>query len=603
MERNTEVKSLSALGLFREVLSLLTRRERFRVLVLVLLSLFTMLLEIASVGLVVPVAGVVVSGFDASSLPVIGTSVAEWSDRVLLVAAMSLLLGVFVVKNLVIILGNYIRSRILLSVNARLTTALFVKFLEQPYLFHLRNNSAELVQATQNIATVTSGSLVPALMLIADVLVSLGVVALMVAVEPIGSLVTILLFGTVGIWLVMFTRARVERWGNDARVAKTGVMQALLQGFGGIKEIKILGRSSTFVKEHQTHLHSALRSQRLYSTFTTIPRSLFEILAVMGLVVLVSLMAVQARPSDEILPVLALFAAGTFRVLPSITRIVDSISQIRFAGAMVDQVRSHMQLPEPGSRAGRVGVLGEFHRLELTDVSFSYGLDTPFRLGPISIAIGRGEYVGLVGESGSGKSTLVDLIGGLVDPIEGAVRVNGMLLSDVTDSWQSKIGYVPQTIFLTDDSIRSNVALGIPDEKIDDQRVSTALEAAQLMDFCLTLPNGVETLVGERGVRLSGGQRQRIGIARALYHEPDVLLLDEATSALDIETEREVMVAVNALKGQKTVIIVAHRLSTVEQCDRLYRLAGGKVIQSGSFKEVSNRIIAETRLVGDGSRS
>ena len=603
MERKTEVKSLSALGLFREVLSLLTRRERFRVLVLVLLSLFTMLLEIASVGLVVPVAGVVVSGYDTSSLPVIGTSVAEWSDRVLLVAAMSLLLGVFVVKNLVIILGNYIRSRILLSVNARLTTTLFVKFLEQPYLFHLRNNSAELVQATQNIATVTSGSLVPALMLIADVLVSLGVVALMVAVEPIGSLVTILLFGTVGIWLVMFTRARVERWGNDARVAKTGVMQALLQGFGGIKEIKILGRSSTFVKEHQTHLHSALRSQRLYSTFTTIPRSLFEILAVMGLVVLVSLMAVQARPSDEILPVLALFAAGTFRVLPSITRIVDSISQIRFAGAMVDQVRSHMQLPEPGSRAGRVGVLGEFHRLELTDVSFSYGLDTPFRLGPISIAIGRGEYVGLVGESGSGKSTLVDLIGGLVDPIEGAVRVNGMLLSDVTDSWQSKIGYVPQTIFLTDDSIRSNIALGIPDEKIDDQRVSTALEAAQLMDFCLTLPNGVETLVGERGVRLSGGQRQRIGIARALYHEPDVLLLDEATSALDIETEREVMVAVNALKGQKTVIIVAHRLSTVEQCDRLYRLAGGKVIQSGSFKEVSNRIIAETRLVGDGSRS
>jgi ABC-type multidrug transport system fused ATPase/permease subunit len=440
-------------------------------------------------------------------------------------------------------------------------------------------------------------------MLIADVLVSLGVVALMVAVEPIGSLFTILLFGTVGIWLVMFTRARVERWGNDARVAKTGVMQALLQGFGGIKEIKILGRSSTFVKEHQTHLHSALRSQRLYSTFTTVPRSLFEILAVMGLVVLVSLMAVQARPSDEILPVLALFAAGTFRVLPSITRIVDSISQIRFAGAMVDQVRTHMQLPEPRLRVGGVGRLGEFHHLELTDVSFSYGSNTPFRLGPLSIAIERGEYVGLVGESGSGKSTLVDLIGGLVDPIEGTVRVNGMLLGDVTDSWQSKIGYVPQTIFLTDDSIRSNVALGIPDEKIDNQRVSRALEAARLMDFCLTLPDGVGTVVGERGVRLSGGQRQRIGIARALYHEPDVLLLDEATSALDIETEREVMVAVNALKGQKTVIVVAHRLSTVEHCDRLYRLAGGKVIQTGSFEEVSDRIVAEMRLVEHGSPS
>jgi ATP-binding cassette, subfamily B, bacterial PglK len=603
MERNTEVKSLSALGLFREVLSLLTRRERFRVLVLVLLSLFTMLLEIASVGLVVPVAGVVVSGYDTSSLPVIGTSVAEWSDRVLLVAAMALLLAVFVVKNLVIVLGGYVRTRVLLSVNARLTTTLFVKFLEQPYLFHLRNNSAELVQATQNIATVTSGSLAPALLLIADVLVSVGVIALMVAVEPIGSLVTIIMFGSVGVWLIVLTRSHVERWGSDARVAKTGVMQTLIQGFGGIKEIKILGRSSTFVKEHEAHLLSAIRSQRLHATFSAIPRSLFEILAVMGLVVLVSLMAVQARPSDEILPVLALFAAGTFRVLPSITRIFDSITQIRFAGAMVDQVRTHMELPEPGLRAGGEDLLGEFQRLDLTDVSFSYGSDTPFRLGPISIEIARGEYVGLVGESGSGKSTLVDLIGGLVDPIEGAVRVNGMLLSDVTDSWQSKIGYVPQTIFLTDDSIRSNIALGIPDEKIDDQRVSTALEAAQLMDFCLTLPNGVETLVGERGVRLSGGQRQRIGIARALYHEPDVLLLDEATSALDVETEREVMVAVNALKGLKTVIIVAHRLSTVEQCDRLYRLSEGMVIQSGSFKEVSDRIIAETRLVGDGSRS
>ena len=589
--------ALSTSELFREVFLLLTKRERIRVLVLVLLNFVTMILEIASIGLVIPVAGVVTSDFDVSVLPLVGSLVASLSEQSLLVVAVSALLVVFVLKNSVLVLGNYVRSRILLSVNARLTTSLFVRFLEQPYVFHLQNNSAELVQATQNITTVTSSSLVPALTLVSDVLVSLGIVAMMVWVEPVASIVTMTIFGTVGVWLVVQTRSRVERWGSDSRFAKTGVMKALMQGFGGIKEIKILGRSSTFVSEHRNHLHSALRAQRLYSTFATIPRALFEVLAVLGIVVLVSLMVLQNRDSREILPILALFAAGTFRVLPSITRMVDSISQIRFAESIVAQVRTHLELPTIANPPHQLDKLHGFHQLELDEVRFTYGDTSPFELGPLNLVIGAGEYVGLVGESGSGKSTLVDMISGLIEPTSGRILVNGNAMKQSERAWQSAIGYVPQTIFLTDESVRRNVALGIPESKIDNAQVRMALAAAQLLEFTESLPNGIDTEVGERGVRLSGGQRQRIGIARALYHEPEVLLLDEATSALDIETEREVMVAVNALKGQKTVIIVAHRLSTVEQCDRLYRLENGKVVHDGTFSEVASRILAESRKV------
>lgn len=591
--QNSSVAVPSTRKLFREVLSLLTFREKIRILALILLNFFTMILEILSVGLVLPVSAVVVSDTARSSLPLVGDVFTGWSEQAILISAMMVLLAAFVGKNAAMIFSTYIRSRVLLSLNARLTTSLFIKFLAQPYVFHLRTNSAELVQAIQNIPVIASGSLLPALLMMADVLVAIGVIGLMVVVEPVGSLVTILLFGTVGMWLTVSAKSRLAYWGNDARIAKTGMMQALLQAFGGIKEIKILGRSSAFVKSHQQFLHAALRSQLHYSTFSTIPRSFFEVQAVLGLVVLVTLMAFQGRPSAEILPVLALFAAGSFRILPSITRIVDSVSQIRYASAIVDQLRSYLQLPENRRDLVVNTFNGGFEGLKLENAMFQYTAESPFVLGPVSFAVAKGEFIGLVGESGSGKSTLVDLISGLIDPSEGAIFVNGFPIAAVSKSWQSMLGYVPQTIFLTDDSIRNNVALGIPIEKIDENRVRASIEAAKLMDFCLSLPDGLDTPVGERGVRLSGGQRQRIGIARALYHEPEVLLLDEATSSLDMDTEREVMTAVNALKGRKTVIIIAHRLSTVENCDRLYRLASGKLVHTGTFLEVSQRMATE----------
>jgi len=227
--------------------------------------------------------------------------------------------------------------------------------------------------------------------------------------------------------------------------------------------------------------------------------------------------------------------------------------------------------------------------INLSEISFSYQNAPMPALQGVSLVVKRGEAVGLVGPSGSGKSTLVDVLLGLLAPQSGEVNVDGKNIQDNLRSWQNQIGYVPQSIFLIDDSLRNNVAFGVSKSEIDEQAVRAAIRSAQLEEFVATLPNGLDTVVGERGVRLSGGQRQRIGIARALYHNPSVLVLDEATSSLDTETEHGVMQAVQALQGDKTVIIVAHRLSTVEYCDRLYRLEDSRIVDEGSFEEVINR--------------
>jgi ABC-type multidrug transport system fused ATPase/permease subunit len=231
----------------------------------------------------------------------------------------------------------------------------------------------------------------------------------------------------------------------------------------------------------------------------------------------------------------------------------------------------------------------QFKNVDVGNLDFKYEQSESLVLSNINLKIASGEAVGFVGQSGSGKSTLIDLMLGLLEPQSGSVLINGLSIEDVKQSWQKTIGYIPQTIFLMDDSLRRNIAIGIADKEIDEVAITEALKSAQLEDFVASLPEGLDTVVGERGVRLSGGQRQRIGIARALYHRPSVLVLDEATSSLDTETEHGVMQAVRALQGNKTVLIVAHRLSTVEYCDRLYRLDAGRIVDEGKFEDVMNR--------------
>jgi ABC-type multidrug transport system fused ATPase/permease subunit len=309
-------------------------------------------------------------------------------------------------------------------------------------------------------------------------------------------------------------------------------------------------------------------------------------LAVGGLAALVLTMLAQGRAMESVLPMLALFAAAAFRLMPSVNRILGAVQTLRFNQPVIDTLYTDLQLAIPAANANPIPATPFSEMLQLRQVNYTYfGAPQP-ALNDLSLAIRRGESVGFIGASGAGKSTLVDIILGLLTPDSGELRMDGTDIHVHLRNWQNQIGYVPQSIFLTDDTLRRNVAFGLPNEQIDDAAVHDAIMAAQLEEFVASLPDGLETVVGERGVRLSGGQRQRIGIARALYHDPAVLVLDEATSALDAATERGVMQAVDALHGTKTIIIVAHRLSTVEHCDRLYRLEQGRVVEEGKTREI-----------------
>jgi ABC-type multidrug transport system fused ATPase/permease subunit len=299
-------------------------------------------------------------------------------------------------------------------------------------------------------------------------------------------------------------------------------------------------------------------------------------------------MVVLGSELSEILPVLGLFGASAFRLLPAVNRMINNFQLINVSRPQVADIFS--DLKTSFKIVDRSVEHSNFKRvISISQVSFSYETASAQALNEVSIDIARGEAVGLVGPSGSGKSTLVDILLGLLEPTSGRVLVDGDDIHDNLRGWQDQIGYVPQSIFLTDDTLRRNVAFGLPKDQIDHDAVKSAIRSAQLEDFIASLPDGLDTIVGERGVRLSGGQRQRIGIARALYNNPDVLVLDEATSSLDTETEHGVMQAVQALQGEKTVIIVAHRLSTVEYCDRLYRLENARIVDEGTFSEVTSR--------------
>ena len=318
-----------------------------------------------------------------------------------------------------------------------------------------------------------------------------------------------------------------------------------------------------------------------------LPRLWLELLAVVGLAGLVVVMLGQENTVESILPTMGVFAAAAFRLMPSVNRMLRALQSVRYSLPVINTLNNEFHNYEQYNKKSQshAHILYR-NELKLESVGFRYEAANKKSLMNINILVKKGTSVGIIGKSGSGKSTLIDVLLGLLKPENGQVLIDGCDIQSHLRDWQDQIGYVPQSIYLTDDTLRRNIAFGIPADKIDDESVMNAVKSAQLDDFIETLPNGLDEDVGERGIRLSGGQRQRIGIARALYHNPSVLVLDEATSSLDAETEKSVMDAVRGLQGKKTIIIVAHRLTTVQHCDYIYRLEAGNVVEEGDAKSV-----------------
>ena len=569
------------MNLLRKINSILSLGEKKRARKLLLLMLIGMLLEMLGVGMVIPLVTLLTQEGPLPSLPFLShveSEFGEISQVELVYGSMAALVLVYLVKNLFLGFLLWSQSKFAYGVQANLSKRLFSTYLHQPYAFHLQQNSAQLIRnATTEANLFASHALMQGLQLMAELLVVLGLAMLLMLVEPLGTLIVGLTLAIVATLFFRTTRRRVLTWGAQRQFHEGLRLQHLQQGLGGIKDVILTGRQMVFLSEYDQHNTAASIAARHQEFLKQVPRLSLEWLAILGLAVLVMSLMVQVRSLADVAPVIGTFAAAAFRLMPSLNRILGSLQTLRYVSPMIDTLHQQVHLPLSSARQASKQLV--FDRdIRVDNVSFSYQADASPALKQVSLVIEKGQTVGFIGASGSGKSTLIDVVLGLLEPQDGRILVDGQDVQADLRAWQAIIGYVPQTIYLTDDTLKRNVAFGVPDDHIDESAVVAAIRAAQLEQFVAGLPQGLDTFVGERGVRISGGQRQRIGIARALYHDPAVLVLDEATSALDNRTERRFMDAVDALHGRKTILIVAHRLSTVEHCDQIFPLEHGQLL-------------------------
>jgi ABC-type multidrug transport system fused ATPase/permease subunit len=563
---------------------MLTPAQRRAGFLLLGLMLVGMVLETLGISLVIPILALMTNADLAKDYPMI----APWMNRLgnpshekLVVFAMLALVGVALLKVLFLAFLAWRQASFSFGIKSDISLRLFTGYLSQPYPFHLQRNSAELIRNTIGQVGELMSAVVACMTITLESLILSGILVLMLVVEPLGTLIVAGTLGLASWGFYHFTRGRILRWGKAYQHHEGLRIQYLQEGLGAAKDVKLLGCEKEFIDRYQVRNLGSAQVGKWRTIVQALPRLWIELLAVAGMVAIVLLMIAQNSPIQSLVPTLGLFAATAFRFMPSVNRLLNAIQNVRFTWPVIHNLHQELCLLEEAEHLKEHSLLPFKKGLILENVSFCYPSTEALVLKQISLSIRRGESVGFIGSTGAGKSTLVDIVLGLLVPTGGFVKVDGVDIQTNPRGWQDQIGYVPQNIFLTDDTISRNVAFGLPDVQVEDAVVWNSLRSAQLEQFVKGLPESLNTRIGEGGVRLSGGQRQRIGIARALYHNPSVLVLDEATSSLDTATEGDFMDAVCALKGDKTLIIVAHRLTTVEHCDYLFKIENGKIAEDG----------------------
>ena len=554
-----------------------------------LLGLIGTALEALGIGLVIPVMTTMSKATTGNSGSVLQPLFNFFGIRAvgtMVGVAVLCIVGTYFVKNLYKLFFGYVAGRVSNFTSHEVTSQLFRSYLNRPYTFHLQRNSSDLLNSMQQEAGMTIGLVGGVIGLVQELLLASAVIWLMVYTEPVAAISTVSILFVGSMFYLKVTKPMVQRFGQQRQEIQAPLTRYLLQGFGGVKDIKVLGRSNDFLNQYKSQNLIVQDATLRYGILKSIGPMWTELLAMSGLTVVVWVMVWQDRPPDRIIPLLGLFVIATWRFVPTVNSVVNLTNSIRYSRPAVESVYREFEYIK--SQQDMVKTQIEFNdKVEMRNLTFNYPNTITPSLRDVNIGVHKGETVGFIGPSGAGKSTLVDVILGLLPQTSGELLIDGVEMQEHNLEWQSTIGYVSQAIYLTDDTVRRNVAFGIAEKNVAEVALERALRSAQLWDFVDSLPNKTHTIVGERGVRVSGGQRQRIGIARALYHEPQVLVLDEATSSLDIETETEVMSAIRALQGFKTILIVAHRLSTVQHCDRLYRIEDAHIVAEGSFKELT----------------
>ena len=586
----TEERSARAsLGLatFRKVIAILAPAERRRGWLLLGLVVLMAMIQAAGVASVMPFLALLGN----QELVHTNAALSEIYQQFGFISVKNFLFALGLFSFFVLILGSALRifthyclhhyTRFCMhSVSIRLLET----YLRQPYSFVLDRHSGDLAKTVTSEADLfATKALKPGLHLTAYLLVAVTLVTLLFLVDP--GLAAIIATVIAGLYLAVFLSIKglLLRMGRDRLKADSNRFKAATEAFGGIKDLKLLGREEFFLDRFRGPSRRNASALAATETLAEVPRYLVEAVGFGGVLLLALYLQSTRANLGEVLPILGMYAIAGYRLLPAAQHIYYGLTKLRFASSILDNLQSELRLREgmlelDGDRTPPIRPARE---VVLESVRYCYPGTARTTLEDVNMLIRVGETVGLVGPSGAGKTTLVDLLLGLLRPTRGYLLVDGQAITDgLVRSWQATIGYVPQDIYLFDASVAENIALGIPLEQISKPALERAARMAQIHDFILgELENGYQTPVGERGIRLSGGQRQRLGIARALYHDPSMLVLDEATSALDIETERSMIDAISELRGEKTILIITHRISTLAGCDRLYRLVNGRVIE------------------------
>ncbi|WP_249315728.1 ABC transporter ATP-binding protein [Bacillus sp. FJAT-49711] len=578
---------------FKKLLMLFNKREKNKLLILLFMMVISALLETLGIGLIVPLVSIITNPDIIREQPIIAQIYELFkfqSTTSFMIFSVVVLLLVFVLKNFYILLYQYTQNRLILNQQVKLSERLFNEYLTKPYSFHLQRNTSELLRnVNREIPKVLQGIMMSGFQLITEGLVVLCILSLLLVTATTATITSsILLGGGVFLFFKVF-RKKMIALGKEQQIASGMMIKWINQGLGASKEIKVSGKEKFFVNAYTKQSQISANNSRYIMMLEQTPRLFIETLLVAIVLITMLIIIFQDKnTTTQIVSTMALFAMAAFRLMPSINRIMAMITTIRYSQPALsviydDLFENKQELsninPNPDITIVSNKTKKAFNdSIRLSDVSFRYPNQSECSVKDISLTIPIGSSVAFIGESGAGKTTLVDIILGLFKPEKGSVLIDGRNLYDQQTLWQQKIGYIPQSIFLSDDTIRSNVAFGSDIELIDDKEVLRALEQAQLKEFVEELPDKLETSIGERGVRLSGGQRQRIGIARALYHNPEIIFMDEATSALDNETEKEIMNSIYSLKGEKTLIIIAHRLTTIENCDIVFKINKGKLV-------------------------
>jgi len=594
----------------QDIRYLFNRQDFLRFALIVLLMIGSTLLELASLGAVPLFVAMLAATMAGGPAPV-------WSQRLLDVAGLDatvnlplwgglILVALFVFRTLYLIGVIYLQERLLLNRQIALSGRLFRAYMQAPYAYHLRHNSSGMLNScfgeSERLITLL---LNPFLTSIRNAVVVTAIVVMLLIYDPLISLGTFVFLGLcVGLY-VRLTTYRIKTLGETAHHGRERVMKILSEGFAVFKEARIHGCSDFFCGRQHRGMEALAECSRALNVLQKSMWPMMEMITVAALLGAMCVMLWQGLAMAHIAPTIALITVCLARMKGSVTELMIHFSTMRYNHSVLRHLCRDLR--ELEACAGCAGGDSQDARampftrdIVVDKLSFSYDSSSRPAICDVSLRIGKGRSVALVGPTGSGKSTMADLILGMLVPQQGHVAVDGIDIRDNLSGWHRQIGYVPQSISLLDDSLEANVALGIPIEDVDQQALWTALAAAQLADWVREQPAGVLTELGERGVRLSGGQRQRIGIARALYHNPGVLIFDEATSALDSRTERALVDAIEVLRGSHTVILIAHRLSTVRACDQLFFFDDGRLLAQGSYDELIERLPAFRAMTQGG---